>query len=74
LGSRVTLNASATFSSRKSVAIRAVPELIGDRGRSYELKHWDDIERSVRADERSRGSQEAILEVENQATKEKGST
>lgn len=46
--------------------IKGVPELAKDHGRSYEMKHWDDVERAIMADGTSRGSEEAILEVEDE--------
>ncbi|KAF2856944.1 hypothetical protein T440DRAFT_494693 [Plenodomus tracheiphilus IPT5] len=58
-------NASATSSSRKSGTLNSIPELGSDRGKSYELKHWDDAERRILASEDiERGSQEAILDNE----------
>jgi hypothetical protein len=59
-GSRLTPNSSAIGSRRKSEAIRAIPELAADHGRSYELKSWDDLELGAKKDEASCASQEPL--------------
>jgi hypothetical protein len=41
-----------------------VPELASDKGHSYEMKHWADVETGLMGDESERGSQEAILDDE----------
>ena len=41
-----------------------MPELANDKGHSYEMKHWTDVERGLMVDESERGSQEAILDDE----------
>jgi hypothetical protein len=41
-----------------------VPELASDKGHSYEMKHWADVETGLMGDDSERGSQEAILEDE----------
>jgi hypothetical protein len=53
-------------------APRSVPELASDKGHSYEMKHWADIETGLMEDDSERGSQEAILEDE--ASPKKGIT
>lgn len=63
--SRTAATVSATSSTRRAEVLRSVPELANDKGRSYEMKHWDDAERRIMGDDDvERGSQEAILENE----------
>jgi hypothetical protein len=56
--------ASSSSSKRKLEAPSGVPELASDKGHSYEMKHWADVETGLMADDSERGSQEAILEDE----------
>jgi hypothetical protein len=60
---------NAPESKRKAEAIRAIPELNTDRGKSYELKAWDDVERSRPTDN---VSEEAMLETSGHAPQGKG--
>lgn len=65
LSSRNAPNVSSGSSSkRRSNPILAAPELEQDRGKSYELKPWDDVEGGSKTDGKSLGSQDAILDGE----------
>jgi hypothetical protein len=69
-GSR-SVNPSTIGSSRKANAIRAVPELSGDRGKSYELKKWDDFETGMSSYSTTRASGEGVAQ-EDEAAAAKG--
>lgn len=58
---------SSTSSTRKADTIISVPELNADRGKSYEMKHWDDLERAISIDKSERSSQDAILDISAQS-------
>ncbi|KAH5690820.1 hypothetical protein HBI23_013520 [Parastagonospora nodorum] len=53
---------NSASSKRRADTIQGAPELAKDRGRSYELKEWDDLEHGVTLNDTMRGSQERILE------------
>jgi hypothetical protein len=60
--SSTTLTANGSTSNatnRRSGALRGAPELVNDKGHSYEMKHWADAEGDL-----ERGSHEAILDEE----------
>jgi hypothetical protein len=61
-----------TSSKRRSEAIRAVPELEADHGKSYEMKQWNDVERGPPDNNASRGSEEGILESQAEGEKRDG--
>ncbi|OAL06061.1 hypothetical protein IQ06DRAFT_75060 [Phaeosphaeriaceae sp. SRC1lsM3a] len=48
--------ATPALSKRRADDIRAVPELNRDKGRSYELTAWDDVEQGTTLNDTTRGS------------------
>ncbi|KAH7078288.1 hypothetical protein FB567DRAFT_131994 [Paraphoma chrysanthemicola] len=70
--SKLTSTSTPMSSKRRSEAIQAVPELEADQGKSYELKQWDDMERANTANFMSRGSEEVMLESQEEAKSRSG--
>lgn len=63
---------ATSSSKRRSEAIQGAPELLYDQGKSYELKHWDDVERQIMEDDVESGSQEGILHEEDANSQKQG--
>ncbi|KAF2031315.1 hypothetical protein EK21DRAFT_63495 [Setomelanomma holmii] len=71
-GLKSATNSTPASSKRRLEAIRAAPELEVDRGKSYEMKTWDNVERRPTINTASRGSEEAILKTPTEAKEKAG--
>ncbi|KAL6712563.1 hypothetical protein ACN47E_000440 [Coniothyrium glycines] len=71
-GSQKLSQASAISSKGRLDSLQGVLEVSVDKGKSYEMKHWDEAERRIMEDDAARGSQEAILEIHDDGDPRQG--
>ncbi|KAH7402780.1 hypothetical protein BKA66DRAFT_564681 [Pyrenochaeta sp. MPI-SDFR-AT-0127] len=68
--SRSAPESSTISSERRSETIRGAPDSNNDRGKSYEMKHWPDVE-AIIGNGLECGSQDGILENEGERNKKR---